>query len=175
MCLKPNNAMGEDYCEILSLLANHYRMEWNEGLDHYHPVELAMYSNAPMAIFNMLLGHDLLNVPADSRRRCLQVAVRAERLDWLNALMGSGLVLPWSMLMLEKKSTVMSLLGWSIKNLAADNVKFLLDVEGVDPAVCGTGVYRPSDINALILCMTMNYTLGPCHRKCQVINPARHS
>ena len=31
--LKPNLAMGEDFCEILSLLANHYRMEWNEGLD----------------------------------------------------------------------------------------------------------------------------------------------
>ena len=58
--------------------------------------------------------------------------------------------------MLEKQSAVMSLLGRSIKNLAADNVKFLLDVEGVDPAVCGTGVYRPSAINALFLCMTTN-------------------
>ena len=60
------------------------------------------------------------------------------------------------MLMLEKRSTVMSLLGWSIENLAANNVKFLLDVEDVDSAVCGTGVYRSSAINALVLCMTTN-------------------
>ena len=130
-------------------------MEWNEGLDDCHPLELAMYSNAPMAMFNMLLGHDLINVPADSLRRCLQVAVRAERMDWLNALKGSTLVLPWSMLMLEKGSTVLSLLGWSIKNLAVNNVKFLLDVEGVDPAVCGDGDYRPSAMNAIIMCITM--------------------
>ena len=72
--------------------------------------------------------------------------------------------------MLEKQYTVMSLLGWSIKNLAADNVQFLLDVEGVDPAVCGAGVYRPSATNALILCITMT-----CKHEDPAIESAKQS
>ena len=123
--LHPN---GATQVEILNLLLHRFDVNVNKSLDGKHAVELALETNAPIEVVSMILQHEHFFMDARSKRRTLQWAAMAGKIDCLQAMKECPSIhFPWDMNMYRGNS----LLEWAIKNLAPEFVAFLLDHNGV--------------------------------------------
>ena len=91
--------------EILNLLLHRFDVNVNNAFDGKHAVELALETGAPIEIVSMILQYEHVFMVESSKRRTLQWAVKAVKIDCLHTMKECPRIhYPWNMTMYNRNS-----------------------------------------------------------------------